>query len=523
MAKQDRNNSAVIFSRVSSEDQRDGFSLEAQLSLSNKYALEHKLEVKKCWQVHESASKENDRKHFSEMIEYVTSQNIRNVIFDKADRAVRGYKSAQLIEELILSHEVQFHFTRDHLIIDKNSPPQELFRFNLSTVMAKYYIDNLKSEINKGLDQRWEQGYWNSKAPFGYRNIRDQKNNKATIIVDEKAALLTQQVFEQYSSGNYPLEYFVNLIKKHYPEKITSKRLIEQMITNPFYYGFMRGHHGKRKDHLQKGNHDPLITKELFDQCQKIKGIRATNHHLMKTGSIPKPYIGIFKCGICSHAITAESHKKSSGKIYVYYKCANIKCDQHKTNVKQEELTAQLKLAFEPFRRFTPKATQAFATLLGERSMDINFYIDKRTGEIATKKIEIQSRIQKIDQLHKDGTITDDEFKEVTEIKRKTLTVLDNELHTYQNVENKILQDGLKIIELLPKISDFIDLDGNELDKARLVKIVLSNPILTGRTIGFSYEKPFDVLLENVREKNWWRRGELNPRPQKIHRKALHA
>jgi len=73
--------------------------------------------------------------------------------------------------------------------------------------------------------------------------------------------------------------------------------------------------------------------------------------------------------------------------------------------MKQEDLTDQIEAAFEPFRRFTSKATQAFTTLLGERSMDINFYIDKRTGEIATKKMEIQSRIQKIDQLHKDGTI----------------------------------------------------------------------------------------------------------------------
>ena len=89
----------------------------------------------------------------------------------------------------------------------------------------------------------------------------------------------------------------------------------------------------------------------------------------------------------------------------------------------------------------------------------------------------------------------------------------EDQRHTYQSVENKILQNGLKIIELLPKISDFMDLDGNELDKARLVKIVLSNPILKHRTIEFSYEKPFDVLLENVREKNWWAKHHL---PQTI-------
>ncbi len=89
-----------------------------------------------------------------------------------------------------------------------------------------------------------------------------------------------------------------------------------------------------------------------------------------------------------------------------------------------------------------------------------------------------------------------------------------DELHTYQTVENKILQNGLKIIELLPKVSDFMSLDGNELDKARLVKIVLSSPILKHRTIEFSYEKPFDVLLENVREKNWWTNPSNKQRPQ---------
>ncbi len=63
----------------------------------------------------------------------------------------------------------------------------------------------------------------------------------------------------------------------------------------------------------------------------------------------------------------------------------------------------------------------------------------------------------------------------------------------------------------------------NELDKARIAKLVLSNPILKDRTIEFHYEKPFDVLVKLASNENWWRRGELNPRPQKIHRKALHT
>ena len=77
-------NHAVIFDRVSSRDQRDGFSLDAQRTLSEKYAAEKELKVIRHWSVDESASKEDDRKHFFEMIEYIKANGIKNIIFDKS-------------------------------------------------------------------------------------------------------------------------------------------------------------------------------------------------------------------------------------------------------------------------------------------------------------------------------------------------------------------------------------------------------------------------------------------------------
>ena len=86
------------FFRVSTKRQGEGFSLSAQKSLAEKYVKEYGFKVIKTWSVSESASKEKDKKHFYEMLDFVHQHEVRDVIFDKVDRACRGYRSAYLVE-----------------------------------------------------------------------------------------------------------------------------------------------------------------------------------------------------------------------------------------------------------------------------------------------------------------------------------------------------------------------------------------------------------------------------------------
>ena len=101
---------AIQFSRVSGDGQEDGFSLEAQEALGKEYAKKSRLRIVKSWSEVESAYKERDRKRFFEMIEYVKKNKIKNVIFDKVDRAVRGFRSATVVEDLVEFYGVRFHF-----------------------------------------------------------------------------------------------------------------------------------------------------------------------------------------------------------------------------------------------------------------------------------------------------------------------------------------------------------------------------------------------------------------------------
>ncbi len=62
---------AIQFNRISSDSQDDGFSLEAQEQLGSEYARRQGLRVVKVWSEVESAYKEQDRKKFFQMIEFV--------------------------------------------------------------------------------------------------------------------------------------------------------------------------------------------------------------------------------------------------------------------------------------------------------------------------------------------------------------------------------------------------------------------------------------------------------------------
>jgi hypothetical protein len=52
-----------------------------------------------------------------------------------------------------------------------------------------------------------------------------------------------------------------------------------------------------------------------------------------------------------------------------------------------------------------------------------------------------------------------------------------------------------------------MQLEGKELEKVRLAKMVLSNPTLKDGSFQFSYQKPFDVLIDLTGSPEWWPRA----------------
>ncbi len=509
---------AVEFDRVSSNAQEDGQSLGAQRRLGEEYARKYGLQVVRAWSEVESASKENDRKQFFAMVEFIKERDIKHVVFDKVDRAVRGFKSAVIIQDLMEQYGVKFHFTRENLVIDKDSPPSEKLRFYLGTILAKYYIDNLKVEIKKGLDARTDAGLWNYKAPIGYLNFRDPTSKTATVIPDPQLAPAIKEIFELYATGEYTYAELIPILNR-VSEKQYDWKLLPPLISNPFYYGAICI---KGKIVKKKGLHEPLVSKALWDACQRSKGIRAAKYAANDAKrSVSKPFMRLIKCGHCSHWFTGETVIKATGKAYVYYRCSNKACSHNKVRWPQNRLNDMLSEAFKPFAAFTPKAVDACIQTIADRVGDFHEYTKRNIDELIDRELVVKQRLLTAEEMLRQGRTTKARYEEEVQAANAELDKISIEIVAYRNTDRKTFDKSLCLIQLFTKVTDYNDVGADLLKKAQLAKMFLSNPVILNGTLQFEYVNPLDELLKIVGGQGWWAHLDLNQGPWSYEHPAL--
>ena len=166
---------AVVYARVSSKEQeKEGFSIPAQLKLLKEYATAISLAVTQEY-VDVETAKQAGRAAFGEMVAYLKSHPaVRVLLVEKTDRLYRNLKDWVTVDEL----GVEIHFPKEGAVLSRESRSSEKFMHGIKVLMAKNYIDNLSEETRKGMQEKAEQGIWPTVAPLGYRNVAGSDGKK---------------------------------------------------------------------------------------------------------------------------------------------------------------------------------------------------------------------------------------------------------------------------------------------------------------------------------------------------------
>src|SRR5262245_35649525 len=143
----------VLYARVSSKDQeREGFSIPAQLKLLRDYARQQRLTILQEFTDVETA-KQAGRSQFGAMLAFLQTSSCRTLLVEKTDRLYRNLKDWVTIDELGLS----VHFVREGAVVSKASGSSEKFMHGIKVLMAKNYIENLGEEVRKGMLEKARQ------------------------------------------------------------------------------------------------------------------------------------------------------------------------------------------------------------------------------------------------------------------------------------------------------------------------------------------------------------------------------
>jgi len=493
---------AVLYARVSSKEQEEGFSIPAQLKLLTMYARENRLNIVEEFIDAETAKKAG-RTKFNEMVKFLESKtDVKIVLCEKTDRLYRNFKDYCTIDDLNL----EIHLVKENEIINKYSKSHQKFIHGIKVLMAKNYIDNLSEEIRKGMNEKVNQGYYPSLAPLGYYNsIKLINGEKIKIIeIDDKTSFIVKKLFELYATGSYSLKDIAEYANREGLKNKSGNKFVKctihKMLKNPIYYGYFRWN-----NILYKGKHPPIVSKELFDSVQ----LSFDGHNRPKNPKKHKfAFSGLLTCGKCGCAITSEIKK---GK-YIYYHCTGYKGKCGNKAIREEVL-------IEKFGEIVKKV-QIDSNILNwlkealkESHKDKKKYHDKQIENFQKQYTKYNNRLDRLYEDKLDGIITKEFFEEKYKLWAKEQQDIFSSIEKHKKANANYFEQGIKILELTQKLYSAY-LQENPKEKGQLVKLLLSNCTLNDGNLYPVYKKPFNLLVKEPSRILWWRRRDSNSRPK---------
>ena len=487
----------IIYCRVSTDEQRQGTSVEVQEERLKAYCtykgynIINIPEFQDCKE-DESAKTFEKRPVMQAILKYIRKNRgkVQKLLFLRWNRFSRDLFSATDAVRELLDMGVEPNAIEEELNFESSSWP-----VLLGAYIGIAQSDNIaRSKATKdGIRGTLKKGKWSNKAPRGYKNVRETKHN-CYIVIDPATAPSITKAFTELSKGVISANY----ARRKYCPNIPESSFMG-MLRNPFYMGKIRVPAYKDEpEELVDGQHEPLISEEVFYKVQDILDGKIRNKPKLEKAINPDLFLRRFiVCPICGHAFTG-SRSKGNGGYYTYYNCCE---DAKHMRVRAEE-------ANKAFARYIGclKPNEAVLRLYEAVLLDVQ----------GDSKREIRNEIQSIQKQLQDKHKQIESAEDLMITDSRNCERYSRILERYEK-EAKELESRIVLLEtgnrgnIEPKLNYAISLINN-LDKYILdapveVKIKLLGSIFDGK-IEFdgksyrtnSYNKVLDLIYEHTNE-----------------------
>ncbi len=475
----------VVYARVSTaEQEREGFSIPAQLKMLTEYARVNTLNLLDVYTDSETA-RSTGRTGFNRMLAYVSENIDCNIILvEQTDRLTRNMTDFLRLD--IEKTDLEVHFVRENKILNKYCSPAEFFIQDIQVAQAAYISRNISAEARKGMKEKAEQGLYPSYAPMGYLNVQNVQGVKV-IVHDNIVAPLIRIAFEQYSTGDVSLKtlsadlYSMGLRTKH--GRRVSRSTLYKLLQNPIYRGAFMWN-GIEYD----GKHAPIVNTELWNTVQDIFKLRSNTKQ--KKTPLKFTYKGLMNCGTCGCMITAERKKNK----YTYYHCTWYKGKHDEPSVREETLDKQFSDLLWNLK--IDEDVIDWILYLLESECEVSMDVRKETVKrLKNEQNRLQNRRNVLYEDRLDRRIDIVRFDELDSQYKRDIQQLDVQIGNLESSEyENILASAKRILELSHNAHSLY-LTAPIVEKREFLRDLLSNCTLSDGIITPTLEEPFNKLL----------------------------
>ncbi len=476
-------------------------SIEAQLFELREYARRERIEIVKVFTEAKSAKK-SGRDGFAKMIEYIeSSTEPLGILAWHPDRLARNSVDGGKIIYLIDINRIaslrfpQFWF---------EPTPQGKFMLQVAFGQSKYFVDNLRENVKRGLRQKIRNGTWPGWAPVGYINNPKTRG----IDIDSEKAPKVVEMFELYATGKYTLHSLANWCKENGLVGNLGKPLvianIQKNLQNIFYLGLM-----KWKGEIFEGEHEPLISKKLFDKCQEVMSKRGKVQESHKNNFA---FLGLLKCASCGCSITGERQKGHN-----YYRCTKKKglC-QEKHYLREEALTEQIKSFLQKVSLSSQDTEKVLAALDSEQDK-ARENAQVEVSVLKEQLVQVEVKLQKLLDIYLADALSTEEYVAKKQSLLSQKMSLSEKITDFEQKGLSWLEPAREFVKSLNQAANLVRTD-NLSELPTFMKNIGSNHILRNRQFVFAPKIEYKLVAERSEANQnsltfpvWCRGWDLNP------------
>jgi site-specific DNA recombinase len=384
---------AALYVRVSSEEQVQGYSLDAQDRAGRLFCDAHGWEIVRTYRDEGKSARTDDlgkRPAFQHLLNDAEVGLIDVIVVHKLDRFARN---------LLVTLETLTRLERAHVGFVSISEQMDFTTANgkvllaMLAAFAQHYSDNLSWETKKGKAERKAQGLFNGLLPFGVK-----KNSDGIPVPDPETYPGLLLAFRQCADGKSDREVANELNEAGFRtsgnrgQNLFTKDTVCRLLQNRFYLGELPDGPG-----WMAGAHEPLLDDDLFDRAQTAR--RANRRSFAPRSVAPNrrthSLSGLGICGYCGGRLHITTDRHGKARVYCYRGRQAARCGQRSTFL--DGFEAQIATYLGTFQ------------LPDETVLDVIRMYDQASAlsnDAESRRRAIEGRLERIRELYKWGDLT---------------------------------------------------------------------------------------------------------------------
>ncbi len=391
----------VLYTRVSTKEQVEGFSLSSQEKVCRDYAEKQGWNVIEIFEEQGESAKTAYRTQLLKLLEYCAKNKgkIDALLVYKLDRFARDSSDHHTIRAALSRYGMVLRSVTEN--IDETSTGK--FMENMFAAVNQFDNDVRADRTRAGMKEKVRQGLWSWAPPMGY------KSSPAGMIIDTEKALFIKQAFELYATGNYGINEIAKRFNKWGIRTKKGNKISSQTVTkileNKLYMGIIEvnGWEGE-----VEGIHEKIINPELFYKAKAVREGKSVSAVPRLVNNPEFPLKNIAKCYSCGSYLTAS---KSTGRKrkYAYYHCI---CG--KTRIRKEILEESFLYSLKQIQ-----PNQDFVNLFKEVLVKV---WEMKQRFVVNEQQQIDNSLQHLREMKKrlieknlEGIISNQDYKEQVE------------------------------------------------------------------------------------------------------------